>query len=202
MYWHVLFVLTSVIFPHAHLMYWQAVFSPMYVVCKINVLTCYPSHKRDNRDIRGHDHILVCIWQIGLVSVLDETLHIEILCIFFMPNVFSYCYVNKASKVFKFCVFPAMMDHITPVHFDLGVNSFISLERKDNINTGILVNSIIGSTQNPLGSIKYPQRSANLLEFLQDNLRQWYSTKHILIFDRPALFAVLLVFGDKLLKEI
>ena len=143
MYWHVLFVLTSVIFPHAHLMYWQAVFSPMYVVCKINVLTCYPSHKRDNRDIRGHDHILVCIWQIGLVSVLDETLHIEILCIFFMPNVFSYCYLNKASKVFKFCVFPAMMDHITPVYFDLGVNSFISLERKDNINTGILVNSII-----------------------------------------------------------
>ena len=60
-----------------------------------------------------------------------------------MPNVFSYCYVNKASKVFKFCVFPAMMDHITPVYFDLGVNSFISLERKDNINTGILVNSII-----------------------------------------------------------
>ena len=115
----------------------------MYVVCKINVLTCYPSHKRDNRDIRGHDHILVCIWQIGLVSVLDETLHIKILYIFFTPNVFSYCYVNKASKVFKFCVFPAMMDHITPVYFDLGVNSFISLERKDNINTGILVNSII-----------------------------------------------------------
>ena len=117
MYWHVLFVLTSVIFPHAHLMYWQAVFSPMYVVCKINVLTCYPSHKRDNRDIRGHDHILVCIWQIGLVSVLDETLHIKILYIFFTPNVFSYCYVDKASKVFKFCVFPAMMDHITPVYF-------------------------------------------------------------------------------------
>ena len=36
-----------------------------------------------------------------------------------------------------------MMDHITPVYFDLGVNSFISLERKDNINTGIFVNSII-----------------------------------------------------------
>ena len=142
MYWHVLFVLTSVIFPHAHL-YWQAVFSPRYVVCKINALTCYPSHKRDNRDIRGHDRILVCIWQIGLMSVLDQTLHIEILCIFFMPNVFSYCYVNKASKVFKFCVFPAMMDHITPVYFDLGVNSFISVEGKDNINTGILVNSII-----------------------------------------------------------
>ena len=123
-------VLTSGIFPH-------------HVVCKINVLTCYPSHKRDNRDIRGHDHILVCIWQIGLVSVLDETLHIKILYIFFTPNVFSYCYVNKASKVFKFCVFPAMMDHITPVYFDLGVNSFISLEGKDNINTGILVNSII-----------------------------------------------------------
>ena len=60
-----------------------------------------------------------------------------------MPNVFSYCYLNKASKVFKFCVFPAMMDHITPVYFDLGVNSFISVEGKDNINTGILVNSII-----------------------------------------------------------
>ena len=60
-----------------------------------------------------------------------------------MPNVFSYCYVNKASKVFKFCVFPAKMDHITPVYFDLGVNSFISVEGKDNINTGILVNSII-----------------------------------------------------------
>ena len=101
----------------------------MYVVSKINVLTCYPSHKRDNRVIRGHDRILVCIWQIGLVSVLDETLHIEIFCIFFMPNVFSYCYVNKASKVFKFCVFPAMLDHITPVYFDLGVNSFISLEQ-------------------------------------------------------------------------
>lgn len=115
----------------------------MYVVCKINVLTCYPSHKRDNRNIRGYDRILVCIWQIGLVSVLDQTLHIEILCIFFMPSVFSYCYMNKASKVFKFSVFPAMVDYTTPVYFDLGVNSFISLERKDNINTGILVNSII-----------------------------------------------------------
>jgi len=51
-----------------------------------------------------------------------------------MPNVFSYCYVNKASKVFKFCVFPAMMERTTHVYFDLGVNSFISLERKDNIN--------------------------------------------------------------------
>ena len=50
-----------------------------------------------------------------------------------MPNVFSYCYVNKASKVFKFFVFPAMMDGTTPVYFDLGVNSFISLERKDNV---------------------------------------------------------------------
>ena len=98
------FVLTSIIFPHVRL-YWQPVFSPMYVVCKINVLTCYPSHKRDNRNIRGHDRILVCIWQIGLVTVLDQTLHIEILCIFFMPNVFSYCYGNNASKVFKFCVF-------------------------------------------------------------------------------------------------
>lgn len=60
-----------------------------------------------------------------------------------MPSVFSYCYMNKASKVFKFSVFPAMVDYTTPVYFDLGVNSFISLERKDNINTGILVNSII-----------------------------------------------------------
>ena len=36
-----------------------------------------------------------------------------------------------------------MMDHITPVYFDLGVTSFISVEGKDNINTSILVNSII-----------------------------------------------------------